>query len=410
MSRPSRVALLFAICALAAALHPQTLRAEPGPVTSTSTPEHATTSGPRVGLKTNRSAYEPGLVHVLSAGVSVPSAVTADVYLVLGTPSGQVFSLTDGGAFVPGVFPLARNVSFASGFQFPARAIVVRQLPEISQGPYAWVAALTAPGTLQPISNIARADWQFLGSSVAHDVATLDNGYRISFVSVTDHADGTSTWRYRVEELASAQDLSNWVLELPGCVSLLHAVPEPWEVVRPDPNAGLHGIKWETGAGFQQGEFAFTLDDQWAVGATRVAAKGPDVAFGTIAGPVCEQPLALTLHKSADVATSIPGQVLTYTTTLQNVGDTTAEALVLTDHVPLGASFVANSLHVTTGFGQFMSAENLVFWQGDLAPGQLLTLTFRVMVQPGVADGSTIANTVFAGPLQATAHVLVDIP
>lgn len=115
----------------------------------------------------------------------------------------------------------------------------------------------------------------------------LDNGFRISFDGVDYHDDGTSTWTYTVEELPSAMDLSNWVLETPFCAPIVDAGPEPWEIVDPDPNAKLSGVKWETGAGFQQGQFWVTLETTGAVGRTNVAAKGPNVAFGEIAGPTC---------------------------------------------------------------------------------------------------------------------------
>lgn len=124
------------------------------------------------------------------------------------------------------------------------------------------------------------------------DEVLLENCYRIVFQGATDNNDGTSTWRYFVEELPCAQDLSNWVLALPfTCTNVIGASPEPWEVVDPDPNANLTGIKWQTGAGFSQGVFEVTLqgslDVELSVGLVDVAAKGPDVAFGQINGPVC---------------------------------------------------------------------------------------------------------------------------
>lgn len=115
----------------------------------------------------------------------------------------------------------------------------------------------------------------------------LANGFRITFLGVTEQTDGSSTWRYAVEELAGAKDLGNWVLELPACASIITAAPRPWEAVHPDPNAGLTGIKWETGAGFNRGEFTVTVRGPVTVGTVQVAAKGPDVAHGAIAGPRC---------------------------------------------------------------------------------------------------------------------------
>jgi hypothetical protein len=115
---------------------------------------------------------------------------------------------------------------------------------------------------------------------------TLSNGYRISLRGVTFNADGASSWDYFMEELASAQDLSNWVLDLKNC-AIVTAAPEPWEIVKPDPNAKLYGVKWQTGAGFQQGEFSVTLRGPLGFGPVQVAAKGPDVVLGQIAGPLC---------------------------------------------------------------------------------------------------------------------------
>jgi hypothetical protein len=111
--------------------------------------------------------------------------------------------------------------------------------------------------------------------------------YRVSFDGVAYHEDGTSTWTYTVAELPSAQDLSNWVLETPFCAPVLEAGPKPWEIVDPDPNALLSGVKWETKAKFEEGQFWVRLQTSGIVALTNVAVKGPDVAFGQIAGPSC---------------------------------------------------------------------------------------------------------------------------
>jgi hypothetical protein len=120
----------------------------------------------------------------------------------------------------------------------------------------------------------------------ASDVVTLTNGYRISFLGSSTQGSLFSTWRYRVEELPGAQDLSNWVLGLPGCF-VVEISPKPAEVVNPDPNAGINGVRWQTGAGFSSGEFTVVLLGQEPQGLTTVAAKGADVALGQLAGPNC---------------------------------------------------------------------------------------------------------------------------
>lgn len=118
----------------------------------------------------------------------------------------------------------------------------------------------------------------------------LPNCYKITFLGFTENGDGTSTWNYQVDELSCAQDLSNWVLELPACTTVMGASPSPWEVVNPDPNHHLNGIKWQTGAGFQSGVFSVTLTGDLTAGTVQVGAKGPDVAIGLITGPACDVP------------------------------------------------------------------------------------------------------------------------
>jgi hypothetical protein len=117
------------------------------------------------------------------------------------------------------------------------------------------------------------------------EVITLENGFQISFLGV-DYTSSHSIWRYYVKELPRAQDLSNWVLGLPNCATIISARPN-WESVNPDPNANITGIKWETGGGFVEGEFSITLHGALSLGVVDVAAKGPGVAWGEIAGPNC---------------------------------------------------------------------------------------------------------------------------
>lgn len=116
---------------------------------------------------------------------------------------------------------------------------------------------------------------------------SLPNCYEITYLGSTEHDDGTSTWRYRVKEEACAQDLSNWMLELPDCASILEASPSPWEYVSPDPNYKLNGIKWETGTDFTEGEFTLLLEGEMIPGTVLAGAVGPNMAVGWIGGPVC---------------------------------------------------------------------------------------------------------------------------
>lgn len=120
------------------------------------------------------------------------------------------------------------------------------------------------------------------------EIVTKLDCYQVSFLGSSDSTERVSTWRYRVEGLACAQDLSNWMLELPTCATVLDASPSPWEVVQPDPNYQIDGIKWETGAGFRGGEFSVVLSGELTSGPVRFGVKGPDVSIGVTEGPICE--------------------------------------------------------------------------------------------------------------------------
>ncbi|MFZ5918695.1 MAG: DUF3060 domain-containing protein [Chloroflexota bacterium] len=137
--------------------------------------------------------------------------------------------------------------------------------------------------------------------------------YQITFLGVVYHPDNTSTWTYHVAELPCAQDLSNWMVALPSCARSVAATPEPWEYVNPDPNYRLTGVKWEVGAGFDQGVFAVTVNGHWAVGTTQGGVKGPDVGIGLTAGPICALP-SPTLTPTGSVSpTATPSMTPTLT-------------------------------------------------------------------------------------------------
>lgn len=162
--------------------------------------------------------------------------------------------------------------------------------------------------------------------------------YEVTFLGFTEGPDGASAWRYSVEELACAQDLSNWMLEIPACASVVSASPSPWEIVQPDPNFHFDGIKWQTGAGFQSGEFSVTLTGGLTSGMVKYGVKGPDVAIGLVEGPVC------------DLTTSTPNgdPTTTLTPTLEAVPSSTAPAPTSQPPASSGVILVTDNNQVLT--------------------------------------------------------------
>ncbi len=158
--------------------------------------------------------------------------------------------------------------------------LIVKCLENDGSVHYPLIKVLSSP-TIEPTATPTPTETETPTSII------LPNCFQITFLGFTDNGDGTSTWRYSAKELSCAQDLGDWVLKLPFCAQVVDAAPSPWEEVHPDPNIQLNGIKWHIGAGFDSGEFSVVLSGELTHGSTQVGAKGPDVAIGTISGPVC---------------------------------------------------------------------------------------------------------------------------
>jgi hypothetical protein len=198
---------------------------------------------------------------------------------------------------------------------------------------YPLIKVLDIPPVLQTSTPTATA-------TPAPKSIILPNCYQITFLEFTEHEDGTSTWRYRVEELSCAMDLSNWVLELPVCARVIDAAPSPWEVVNPDPNIHLNGIKWEVGEDFEQGVFSVVLSGSLVQGSTYVGATGPDVAVGVVIGPDCSfatttptiTPTGSTTPTVTETSTITPTFTNTPTPTVTEYSPPVSGLIVITDN------------------------------------------------------------------------------
>ncbi len=185
----------------------------------------------------------------------------------------------------------------------------------------------------------------------------LFNGYRITFRGTEYHEDGNSTWRYFVEEMAGAKDLSNWILELPSCIKVLEATPG-FEQVSPDPNTGLSGLKWNTDDGFSSGEFFVTVQGHWQKGVVHVAAKSRDIGTGQMAGPACFA---------------------------SGIAD-----IYLFNGIPDYTTMVPGSLKTSTGTG--VEEDVLKVAVENFAPGESVTITYTVKVNEDIPEGYELRN------------------
>ncbi len=91
----------------------------------------------------------------------------------------------------------------------------------------------------------------------------------------------------------------------------------------------------------------------------------------------------LSLEKKADMTVARPGDILTYTLTLANVGDGRAKDVVVTDALPEQVVFVG---FVTTDANASVDADGLLTWtvdaiEGTADPAQPTTLALQFQVQ-----------------------------
>ncbi|TWU18460.1 beta strand repeat-containing protein [Allorhodopirellula heiligendammensis] len=103
--------------------------------------------------------------------------------------------------------------------------------------------------------------------------------------------------------------------------------------------------------------------------------------------------------------TAIAGQQLTYTVSVQNTGNDTAEAIVALDALPAGVTYVSDSGTFTMGSGTFevisdggVDDGKLRITFGDLAMNEQEVVTFDVLIDPNfTAPDSLLSNTIVVG-------------
>ncbi|MGW8958242.1 DUF7507 domain-containing protein [Paenibacillus sp. NPDC055715] len=87
----------------------------------------------------------------------------------------------------------------------------------------------------------------------------------------------------------------------------------------------------------------------------------------------------VTLTKTASATGSVIGDTLTYTINISNTGLVSASSTVLTDTIPVGATFVAGSV-VVAGTAQPTANPATGITVGTVAPASTVTITFRATV------------------------------
>lgn len=123
--------------------------------------------------------------------------------------------------------------------------------------------------------------------------------------------------------------------------------------------------------------------DTSAVSVTATSTSDPTVYMSFTATSEVLAPV-LTLVKAVDKSTAQPGETLTYTLTIQNIGDGIAYEVVLVDPVPAETTFVAGSIAVTgaTTAAHDGATPGVVRVTFDtITAGATIVITFQVIVK-----------------------------
>ena len=94
--------------------------------------------------------------------------------------------------------------------------------------------------------------------------------------------------------------------------------------------------------------------------------------------------------KEVDKSLAVPGEVLTYTLTLRNTGVADAKDVAIVDPIPSHTIYQPGS---ATGGAVHDEAANRILWNGAVASGDQVSLSFAVRTVPPLPDGTIIANT-----------------
>jgi uncharacterized repeat protein (TIGR01451 family) len=101
------------------------------------------------------------------------------------------------------------------------------------------------------------------------------------------------------------------------------------------------------------------------------------------------QPIGFST-KSVNRSFALPGDVLTYTITLNNPGDTDLTNVQVTDTVPVSLTYQVGSLSASSG--SYGYHNGVITWTGSIGAGESEAVTYGATVNQGVPLGSTVVN------------------
>jgi large repetitive protein len=127
---------------------------------------------------------------------------------------------------------------------------------------------------------------------------------------------------------------------------------------------------------------------------------------------------ALSIVKTANVSSAVPGQVIGYTVTITNSGQTAYSGAVVTDSLAASADDVAYNGDAAATAGSLSYASPVLTWTGNLAVGASAVITYSVTVNNPDTGDKLVINTVSsaatgsscpAGSVAAACRVTVPV-
>jgi len=138
---------------------------------------------------------------------------------------------------------------------------------------------------------------------------------------------------------------------------------------------------------------------------------GP-IALGMLADMGWNVAPPITITQQASSVSVMAGETLIYTLAVTNTGSGLATGIVITDVVPEYTGLVAGSLTGSEGIFSGTTPGSIITWTTgvSLSLGEMLTRTFTVLVDSGLAESVTITNTAYVSStagVEATSNLVV---
>ncbi len=106
-------------------------------------------------------------------------------------------------------------------------------------------------------------------------------------------------------------------------------------------------------------------------------------------------PPVLSVTKTVNTDKARLGDELEYEIILQNIGNSSAKNVIMTDTLPVGLTYISNTLTVN-GTGSYDINSNVITWTGSLTESESVTMQFNALLANTLTDEGIITNTVYA--------------